>query len=128
MTGRAVALVTLSLSMMVAMGTSAQAQRNPLNPFGPGRGPRLNNDDFQLLDDSAARLLNKTNLAPGQEESWSNPTTGSSGTVTVTRSFARHGLNCQALRYRVSLKTVATPRIYDLDWCKTEKGEWRISH
>jgi surface antigen len=62
----------------------------------------------------------------GDTEDWSNPSSGNSGKVTVTRLFHSSGMECHSLRYDFTYKASKTPRTYNADWCKTKTGEWKI--
>ena len=101
----------------------AIAQVNPFKTrWGAGR---LRREDIRLLMESSRRLLASPTLADGQSESWQNPRTGASGSVTAEHTFHREGALCHTFTYAASVRANAVPREGRLDWCKI--GEtWRI--
>ena len=98
-----------------------------INPFWTTRlSNGLSNADVDMLF-AATQHVNTTNpIRVGYAETWSNPDSGNSGKITVTRLFRSGGLACHALRYDLSYKAQRPPRTYALDWCKTTAGEWKI--
>lgn len=119
--GRWVGVAAALLGLGLVAPAGAQ-----INPFGVLYGPRMTPPDVALLSQAANRLL----AAPpkvGQSESWSNPATGASGTVTETRTFTFQGLDCRALHYDMVVARQPDSRGLDLSWCKTASGEWKIA-
>ena len=113
-------LLPLLIAMCLAEPAVAQ-----INPFrGSGSTP-LNNDDISALTDATNRLLDKPQLATGNTESWSNPGTGASGTVTAGSSTHRKGLACRIMRYKNTVSSHSAARSTTLTWCKTKDG-WKI--
>ncbi len=118
---RAVVPVVFAAMLLISGHASAQ-----INPFGGAQGVTLSNDDFAIMSRAADKLLARPHLAVGSNESWKNPATGSTGTVSIQGNFARKALACHTLGYQVAPRGTPTDGIAVLDWCKTPQG-WRIS-
>ena len=103
-------------------GAPAQAQ---INPFGDASKTKLSNGDFKVLDQATQRLLSRPGLAPGARESWTNPQTKSTGSLTVKNAFHRKGFACVAVGYQSMARGRPPNRTGALNWCKTPKG-WKI--
>jgi surface antigen len=111
-------LLALLLVVCMAQPTSAQL----INPFrGNSRTP-LNTDDITALTDATARLFDQPNLASGQSETWSNPKSGASGTVTAGNPLKRHGLVCRVMTYDTLVPGPRPERRTTLTICKTPQG------
>lgn len=117
------------LPFALALGASvpnhtAHAQ---INPFGSQLNRNgLSDDDFALLSQSGAKLNALPSVAVGQSESWNNPKTTSSGTTTVTRIWQFEAMPCHDLRYAFLASGQPPQRVYDLTWCRTPDGAWKI--
>lgn len=106
------------------LATSAQAQ---ISPFRNSRNsPKLNAEDTRMLDDSLGRLNGASDVHAGQSDRWSNPQTGSSGTSTIERVFRSGDMPCHAVRLAVSARGRKRPVSYNLTYCRTPGGEWKI--
>lgn len=115
-------LLACLLTGTAGVATSALAQQFP--PFGSRLGPGLRGNDLQIVMD----VTNQLNTAGIKEsEGWSNPATGTSGTVTLVRGFQRQGMACHEIRYDFNFVRPARQQRFTLDWCHTPAGEWRIS-
>lgn len=117
---------TGAVAAVLGFALAAAPAAAQINPFGVLYGPRMTSPDVALLTQAANRLL----AAPakvGQSESWSNPATGASGTVTETRTFAFQGMDCRGLHYEMVVGGQPDPRGLNLSWCKTASGEWKIA-
>jgi len=114
----ALARPLLSLLLAVCLAQTASAQLNPFR--GNSRTP-LNADDIAALTEATARLFNQPNLAVGETETWSNPKSGASGTVTAGNPVKRHGFACRVMRYDTSVPTRQERRT-TLTVCKTPQG------
>ena len=93
------------LALTAGWSLAAQAQ---INPFRDNwAGPQLETSDFALLMQTAEKLYTQENVADGASESWNNPLTGASGSVTVVNSFHRtirgDSRLCRKLRYEVAV-------------------------
>ena len=124
--------LALPAAIVLALATGfpgpVQAQ---INPFRTNRAaPRLDRTDLELLDQAAAKLYTQENVADGASESWDNPRTGASGSVTVVSSFHRtvrgDSLLCRRLRYDVAVRGRTGTRSFLIDWCRLPDGNWKI--
>ena len=115
-------VVPLLLAAIFLSSGHASAQ---INPFGVAQGMTLSNDDFTIMNRAADRLLARPKLGVGSSESWKNPNTGSTGTISVQSNFTRKALACHTLGYQVAPRGTPTDGVAVLDWCKTPQG-WRI--
>jgi len=117
--------IAAALALVTAPAMPVRAQ---FNPFGT-RATRqsLTSEDFTMLSNSAARLNAAEPARVGQSETWSNPRSGSSGDVTLTRIFHYRGLTCHALRYKFTIRSQPTARTYNVNWCLTPEGDWKIA-
>ncbi len=116
------ALLMMSLLMMSA--TPAMAQ---INPFRSNKtGPTLSTTDMDLLGASIAKLNGAKDVAVGSKESWSNPATASYGTSEVTRIFRNGKVSCHRVHHEVGAQGRTPPRPYDLTWCRTPAGSWKL--
>lgn len=83
---------------------------------------RLSGSDMRILSDEAGKL----GPQGPKEESWKNPKTGNSGTVTFLHQYQQAGLTCRGFRYtfHTGVSTDGTP--YKLNWCEKSPGDWAI--
>jgi len=80
--------------------------------------------DLKLLSESVDKALD--NAKDGEAVAWTNEQTGSSGTVTATRSFTREGHNCRRLEIaNKAAKATRGSATSNLDFCKVD-GTWKI--
>ena len=112
----------LGLLAFVPVVAPALAQ---INPFGDSSKTKLSASDFKVLDEATQRLLARPDLAPGAKESWTNPATKSTGTLTVKNRFQRNGMECLAVGYQSMARGRPPNRAGALNWCQTPKG-WKI--
>ena len=117
------AVVPATLAAMLLISGDASAQ---INPFGGAQGVTLSNDDFAAMSRAADKLLARPHLVVGSNESWKNPNTGSTGTISIQSNFVRKALACHTLGYQVAPSGTPTDGVAVLDWCRTAQG-WRIS-
>jgi hypothetical protein len=114
----------LVAALLVTSPLPAMAQ---VSPFWSTRyGPRLSSADLDLLLSSVNRLNRMPGVAVGSMSSWRDPATGTHGTSVVERIFHHQGMTCHGLRHQVYLRGQATPRRYDLTWCRTAEDEWKL--
>jgi hypothetical protein len=114
----------MAAALLLAGLSASPAQ---INPFRSNSQPdSLTKADVGMLTTTTGLVNNKEPVKVGDTEDWSNPASGNSGKVTVTRLFRYNGMACHALRYDFSYKASSTPRTYNADWCKTKSGEWKI--
>ena len=103
---------------------AAHAQVNPFRSSRVGSG--LNQDDLKALGAASQRLYTQNSVADGTSDTWSNPRSGNSGTVTVLQSFERQGNACRKLRYDIRLRQRKNPSSYTLSWCHLPDGSWKV--
>ena len=96
-----------------------------INPFRGGRATPLNADDIAALTKATNDLLDRPQLVAGGTETWNNPKSGASGTVTAGNPVQRKGLACRVVLYRTTVPGPGTERSTSLTWCKTTNG-WKI--
>lgn len=117
-------ILTTAFGLLLLGALPAHAQINPFRSSAQGQG--LTEADRTMLMDSAAHLNAADAVKVGDIKDWANPATGNAGSVAVTRLFEYHGMACHSLRYYVSVKAKQATRTYNVDWCKTKAGEWKI--
>jgi surface antigen len=104
--------------------SAADAQINPFRSTRQANG--LSREDVAMVSDATGRLNHKDPIHVGDSEDWSNPASGNSGKVTVTRLFKSAGMACHGVRYDLSYKPPREARSYNADWCRTKTGEWKV--
>jgi hypothetical protein len=112
------------LALATCFAQPAWAQ---INPFVGSASQPMTQDDLDALGAATTRLLDRDNLVPGGIETWQDPKTGASGTVTAGSPVKRKGYDCRIVVYQNS-PTAAGPRALPtarLTWCKTPDG-WKI--
>jgi surface antigen len=114
----------LLLAALLAIGVAAPASAQ-INPFG--RDQRITNEDLQLIDAASSKLYKTETPQLGAAERWSNPTTGNSGTVTLTQIFEKSGMPCRKLRHSIRVKGAKDPVVYIFDRCRVKSGEWKFA-
>jgi len=100
-----------------------------ISPFGFGsnRSERgLSGADLDLLGESVGQLNRNAKSEVGTAAQWSNPATGSHGNSVITRMFTNAGRPCHDMRHELFPRGRATPRIYNLTWCRIADGTWKI--
>jgi surface antigen len=110
------------LVVAVCLSQPALAQ---INPFRGSSGTPLNRDDIAALTDATYRLLDQPQLVAGASETWSNPQSGVSGTVTAGSAVKRHGMTCRLVHYERTVPNRSANRSTSLTRCKTKDG-WKI--
>jgi surface antigen len=101
---------------------SAHAQ---INPFRGNKGPVLSKADLEQGEQAADKLLKSDEARVGASETWTGPTSGNSGTLTVQSAFERKGSTCRSLRSVVNYKN-GTKRRLTLNVCRQPNGDWKI--
>ncbi len=120
---RLLAALLPAIAVAAFFGGPAAAQ---FNPFLPRGGPQLAPGDFQIMNDTAAKLNDASGPKVGQGVIWQNPRTTAHGRVAITKLYSYQGMTCHALRYEVSPKGARSPSNYDVNWCKAPDGSWKI--
>lgn len=113
------------LALLLTTACLPQPAFGQINPFRGSRGTPLNADDLKALGEATDRLLDRPGLVPGGIETWNNPQSGVSGTVTAGNAVQRKGLACRMLSYRITGASPGPQRRATLTWCKTSDG-WKI--
>jgi len=103
----------------------AQPALAQVNPFHGSRGVPLTKADLTLLNDATNRLLARPELNVGATESWSNPQSGASGTVTAGDAVRFKGLACRIVQYQNVVPGPNKERSATVKWCKTTGG-WKV--
>ena len=116
-------LLATGLLGALAFAPAAHAQ---VNPFGGTNSRGLSAPDMAMLADAADRANRRPNPLVGHVEHFSNPATGTSGSVTMARLFHSAGMACHLLQYRFSTKGSAREASYNTTWCRTPDGAWKI--
>jgi hypothetical protein len=106
----------------LVISSAAQAQINPFR----GKQTRLSSEDLAIMNQTAAGLYQADGIAPGSSASWSNPKSGNSGVVSIRNTTTQHGMLCHLVNYQAKFKGEANPRSYNVTWCRTASGEWRM--
>jgi surface antigen len=76
-------------------------------------------------DWAAVRQALAKTPVPGREIAWSNPVTGSSGTVALGATLAKAGSACRSLAAIVN--DIRGIRFYRGEACRERAGVWRLS-
>ncbi len=104
---------------------SAGAASAQINPF-TGKDLLLSESDVAVIGEVAGGLISGTVVPTGTKLQWHNGETHRRGTIEVLGSSQQDGRPCHKLRYTVPVKPPAGSRAYDLNWCKTADGDWKI--
>lgn len=117
-------IATAALLAFAAAGAPVAVQALDLTFLDQAPIRFFNDEDLKLLSDAADKALDEAK--DGEDVSWSNDQTGSSGTITPVRSFTRQGKDCRRLSV-VSLARQATrgSATSNVDFCEVD-GTWRI--
>ena len=86
---------------------------------------RLPPADLPLAGDAEAKLYDPT-AKVGASESWSNPKTGDSGTVTLISTFERQGQACRRLAHVLKVRGIQGERLFVISRCLQSDGSWKI--
>jgi hypothetical protein len=111
------------LSLLLTVPPPAVAQLNPFR--SRTRGLDLTSGDYEFAGEAVQRLNQNRSVQPGQQESWENPATGARGTATFLRQFTSRGMTCNQIRSDIEDFARRTAS-YELNWCKTPDGRWRL--
>jgi surface antigen len=108
-----------------AWASPAHAQ---INPFRGYRGPTLTREDLDAGRAAAQKLLDSDQPSVGQAESWTGPTTGNQGTLTIHRVFERARMPCRSIASEVLYQRTQTRRNYTLTACRLAGGAWKLAN
>jgi surface antigen len=109
------------LAALLALATSAPAQKQA-NPYGTA-GANLTKEDWTLLNAAKAKVMADP-AAVGTEGSWTNPKSGHSGTIKITKAFDRGERRCRTVAYAFDLWAKKTSGTYLVSECKAADGRW----
>lgn len=114
-----------ALAAVIVAGAFAVPAVAQLNPFTRA-GFELSDEDLGLLREAAQKLYIDEAATVGSVETWSNPTSGNTGSVQLIGTFDHQGMPCRRLQHDIKIKDVADPFRYIFDRCKTPDGAWKI--
>ena len=114
----------LLVTALIVLATMS-APTHAADPF-KGSGFQLDESDLALLKTAAGKLYLTDGVEVGAVEEWTNPETGSHGTVKLIRKHEYKGMPCRRLQHDLELKRVNDPYRFTVDRCKVADGEWKI--
>jgi hypothetical protein len=114
------ALLAAAIVALTAAPAAAQ-----INPFRNYSGPVLSKADIAAGREAAARLLAEADPKVGASESWTGPTSGNTGILTIERIYQQRGNDCREVRSNVAYKA-GTHRSFLLHTCNVS-GRWRLA-
>lgn len=106
---------------LASASTMAVAQ---MSPFGTS-GFTMDQSDIESMSSAAQPIYQSPPPANGSQYEWSNPKTGSSGTMTLLESREYQGLPCRKIQYNFKIKNVATDFSFVQERCQVASGEWK---
>ena len=122
------ALRLIMLGGLLVLGATA-SWATGMNPFGPSGLP-LTDRDFAAMAAVADPLMEDETVPIGTSRSWSNPTSGNQGTITLegrfTYDYQGSKLPCRKLRYHTVIKNYSDPYNLRLNRCRTANGDWML--
>ena len=113
----------LALAALIVLAAAPAAHAQFTGPFGD-RGPVLNKADLDQANQAATRLLRPTPAAIGATETWSAPSSGASGILTMERAYRSKGRDCRTVGWHDTFKS-GEERNLHLDTCLVA-GRWRL--
>lgn len=118
------ALRKISILLSVALFIAAPAA-NATNSWFAKRSAvvHMSDADRAILTEAMQSLL--SNEPDGSFVEWSNPDTGSHGTLQVAGTHKDYGTTCRLLRMTNTAKQIT--RKGDFRLCKDDKGVWRFA-
>jgi surface antigen len=78
------------------------------------------------MNEATQKLYMSNDVPVGTSEEWSNPNTGTHGTVTLIQKSRYKGMPCRRLRHDIVLKRPTDSYRLVVDRCRTDEGEWKI--
>ena len=122
------ALRLIMLGGILVLGATA-SWATGMNPFGPSGLP-LTAKDFAAMAAVADPLMEDETVPIGTSRSWSNPTSGNQGTITLegrfTYDYQGSKLPCRKLRYHTVIKNYSDPYNLRINRCRTANGDWML--
>ncbi len=111
------------LGLGLAYGTAARAQ---VSPFAGDSSKGLTEGDLELLLRATHNINHGSLLRPGYSRSWTNPDSGAHGEVAFVKTTQDEGMACHQLHNTIYVAGSPDPGAYDLNWCLTPSGAWKI--
>jgi surface antigen len=115
---QAVPLGVVMISLGLCAATHAQSMMDPLGELA------LSNEDFAMVDHAIGGLYDAGKI--GVTQTWSNPKSGNSGSVTILNTFEYQGLPCRTVEHTVKIRRDADPKQLVLKTCRVEDGAWKL--
>lgn len=84
---------------------------------------RFTGPDLELFQSHLTAALEQN--ADGSQRRWDNPNTGSSGEITVIKSFAQDNKRCRRTRISNRARGYAEGKT-DAVFCKEADGQWKL--
>jgi len=84
----------------------------------------LRDTDIAMAAAAAAKLYENLDTPVGATESWANPQTGASGTVTLIARMEPNGMTCRRLHHVIRVRSQGDPFNFMFDRCLVG-GVWR---
>jgi surface antigen len=114
------AFVVVLAALLLPLSAAAEIDVRFLKETPIGK---FSKEDLSLMQATATKALNE---APdGTLVEWSNPKTGSSGTVKPLDSFQQKGLKCRHTEFTNKHKTLLGGTTVVA--CEVKKGEWKYT-
>ena len=110
--------LTLACILALSLGGTGPVAAKSLSRIVASAG--LTPQDFEMLRDTARQLYDTATPQQGRTLSWTNPDSGSRGTVRLTEVKQ----NCVSLRHLVYPKGQDQAREILSQRCKDAEGQW----
>ncbi|MBV9654981.1 MAG: hypothetical protein JOZ42_10505 [Acetobacteraceae bacterium] len=120
---RAGLLAAVGLGFALLGGGVARAQ---ISPLGGDTSKGLTEGDLELLLRATHTINHGSLLRPGQSRSWTNPESGAHGEVSFVKTTEDGGMACHELRNTIFVADRPDPGTYEMNWCLTPSGAWKI--
>jgi surface antigen len=117
----------LLFSLICLAGLLAGASGARAQAFVTPTGPQISSQDWPFVNKAVTALLGTEPLVNGSQQSWSNPRTRNSGTVTARGEVVRNGHTCQKVEYHFVIHGQSDPGTYYLNLCRMPDGTWKIA-
>ena len=122
---RRLPLCVMAVGLPILFSGPALAQ---ISPFGADPNTALLTDeDWHRLWAATVSLNRAPRAAAGEMRAWTDPASGNSGRVSITRVFASNGMPCHAVKYAISFSERSSPQEYNFNWCRTSGRQWKIA-
>jgi len=85
----------------------------------------LNQDDINMIHQTVGQQVHCK--AVGATASWSNPSSGNSGTIKLLKKYRYRNMQCEQVQYTFqTVRRTTNPEHYVLNSCLTPQG-WKIA-